>query len=234
MTWRITAGKIVGFFAAMLGVCVLGYGFWDDLKERYGQSTLNDEYMNEKLVENRGYYLRLAAAIVDDRFFGVGLNNWSYWVSETYGARVNTPFHYNRYREIPEDQKEDGDFELNFAAPAHNLAALTVGELGVPGLLLFMLIWLRWFQMGVAFYFKRDRGIMRLVGLGIFWGMVGVFLQSITEWSFRHTPIFLTFHTAAGVLASLYAARRQPEPETEPMEAAEFFEEDELAPTAAP
>jgi hypothetical protein len=37
------------------------------------------------------------------------------------------------------------------AAPAHSLAALTVGELGIPGLVLLTVLWLRWFQMGSSF-----------------------------------------------------------------------------------
>ena len=37
------------------------------------------------------------------------------------------------------------------AAPAHCLGALTAGELGFPGLFLFTLLWLRWFQMGASF-----------------------------------------------------------------------------------
>jgi len=235
MTWRITAGKIIATFAVAIGLCGLGYCFWDNLKERYAESTLQDEYMNENLVENRGYYLRLASAIVEDRFFGVGLNNWSYWVSERYGARINTPFRYNSYNEIPPGLLNTDDNQLNFAAPAHNLGALTVGELGVPGLVLFLLLWLRWLQMGASFFFKRNRTAMRQLGLGILFGMLGVFFQSVTEWSFRHTPVFLTFHATAGVLASLYFARRHPqsEAESEEVEVAEVVEEEQWSPAAA-
>jgi hypothetical protein len=224
MSWRITATKIATALLVVLGLGGMSYFFWDNLKERYQEATLKDEYLNEKLVENRGYYLRLASVIVEDRFFGVGLNNWSYWVSERYGARIDTPYH--SYNEIPSDLRNTDDNQLNFAAPAHNLAALTVGELGVPGLALFLLLWLRWFQMGATFYFKRGDFVMRQLALGVLWGMVGVFLQSVTEWSFRHTPVFLTFHAVAGVLATLYVARRsaEPEPEVEAPESEEWVE----------
>ena len=225
MSWRITIKKILAALAIIIGMGGLGFSFWDNLKERYAEATLSDEYLNENLVENRGYYLRVASVIVEDRFFGVGLNNWSYWVSERYGAKLHSRYH--SYNEIPEDQKNTGNFQMNFAAPAHNLGALTVGELGVPGLALFLLMWLRWFQMGAVFHFRRSFHPMRQLGVGIVWGMGGVFLQSVTEWSFRHTPVFLSFHVAAGALASLYAMRREiPDDTEEEMDEAEFVEEE--------
>ena len=77
--------------------------------------------------------------------------------------------------------------------PAHNLAALTLGELGVPGLVLFGLLWLRWFGMGAASCPFRARSPMRVMGVGLFFGICGIFGQSLTEWVYRQTPIYLTF-----------------------------------------
>jgi hypothetical protein len=48
---------------------------------------------------------------------------------------------------------------------------------------------------------------MRQVGTGIFFGVCGIFLQGLTEWVYRQTPIFVTFHILVGVLASLYYRR---------------------------
>jgi peptidoglycan/LPS O-acetylase OafA/YrhL len=50
---------------------------------------------------------------------------------------------------------------------------------------------------------------MHLLGLGIFFATCGIFLQSLTEWTFRQTPIFFTFHLLLGVLASLYYHKRK-------------------------
>jgi hypothetical protein len=222
ISWQITPKKVIAVVLISIGVGGLSFKFWDDLKARYEESTLSDEYLNDKLVENRGYYLRLARVIVEDRFFGVGLNNWSYWVSKRYGAEINTP--YSDYDDLPPGLTSDDDFASNFAAPAHNLAALTIGELGVPGLAIFLLLWLRWFQMGASFFWKRARAGTRRVGLGIFFGLIGIFLQSITEWSFRHTPIFLTVHVAVGVLASLYYLRREESVVVEAEESEEVLE----------
>jgi hypothetical protein len=205
VSWRITAKKVAAATLIALAVAGLIAKSWDSLKERYLEATFEQEYLDDQ-VEGRGYYLRLAKAIMDDRFFGVGLNNWSYWVSKEYGARLGSKYEdYDDLAEADRDLVDSG----SFAAPAHNLAALTIGEVGVPGLVLFALIWMRWFQMGVVFLWKRSVAALHQMGVGIFFGICGVFLQSVTEWTYRQTHILLTFHILLGVLASLYYLRRE-------------------------
>ena len=206
MSWRITPKKILA--AGLVALCCAGLFFkaWGELKERYAEATFKDEYLDDQ-QEGRGYYLRLAKVIVEDNFFGVGLNNWSFWVSKKYGAQVGRP--YDGYDALRTNKPDDQTLEnLVWAAPAHNLAALTVGELGVPGLMLFALLWMRWFQMGLRFLFKKNPDPMHQIGVGLFFGLCGIFLQSVTEWTFRQTHIFLTFNILIGALASLCYARR--------------------------
>lgn len=216
ISWRITPKKLAAI--ALIFVCVAGVaiGIWKQLKDRYEVSTLSEEYFDKDAVESRGYFLRLARVIMEDKFLGIGLNNWSYWVSKKYGAELNTP--YDDYDALTWDQHNVSDVDYNYAAPAHNLAALTVGELGVPGLALFTIVWLRWFQIGATFLWKTRRNTIRLFGVGLFAGVVGVFLQSITEWTFRQTHMFLMVHIFVGAMASLYHARRltRCEPADEP------------------
>jgi hypothetical protein len=206
ISWRITLKKIA--LTALIAVAIAGLFLksWDMMKARYAEATLEQEYLDEK-VEGRGYYLRLARTVVEDRFFGVGLNNWSYWVSKKYGAQLGTPYEdYDDIADVP--NKEDLPTD-NYAAPAHNLGALTAGELGVPGLTLFALCWLRWFQMGASFLWRRTPAAIHRLGVGLFFGTCGIFLQSITEWTYRQTHIFLTFHLLLGTLASLYWLKRR-------------------------
>jgi hypothetical protein len=63
--------------------------------------------------------------------------------------------------------------------------------------------------MGATFLWKKNRTAMRQLGIGILFAILAVFLQSLTEWTFRQTQIHLTFHAALGVLASLYSIRRK-------------------------
>jgi len=205
VSWRITPKKLIA--TALVVLCIAGLSFktWDSLKGRYAEATFKDEYLDDQ-QEGRGYYLRLAKVIVEDSFFGVGLNNWSFWVSKKYGAMVGRP--YDDYGDLHSNKPDDQTIEnLVWAAPAHNLAALTVGELGVPGLIIFALLWGRWFQMGFRFLFNRTPEAMHRLGVGLFFCLCGIFLHSLTEWTFRQTHIFLTFNVLVGTLASLYYAR---------------------------
>ena len=206
VSWRITVKKILATGLVLLCIAGLSLKTWDSLKGRYAEASFKDEYLDDQ-QEGRGYYLRLAMAISEDRFFGVGLNNWSYWVSKKYGAMIGRPYHDYDDLLDPEPDTE-AVATLIWAAPAHNLAALTVGELGVPGLLLFGLLWVRWFQMGVRFLFPRTPDAMHRLGVGLFFCVCGIFLHSLTEWTFRQSHIFMTFNILVGTLASLCFAKR--------------------------
>mgnify|MGYP001606033840 CR=1 FL=1 len=170
---------------------------------------MQEEYF-APTIDGRGIYLRLAKMIATDHFFGVGLNNWSFHVSRTYGPRLGFRFVDYDYL-VSVYGTEDAELFANsyLAAPAHNLAALTLGELGVPGLALFGLLWLRWFGMGAAFLFRPRAEPMRVMGVGLFFGVCGIFGQSLTEWVYRQTPILFTFYILLGALASLTALRRK-------------------------
>jgi O-antigen ligase len=204
-SWRITLKKVAATGLIAVSVAGLVYKTWGTLKARYTESTLAEEYLDET-IEGRGYYLRQAKVIVDDRFFGVGLNNWSYWVSKKYGQQLGKA--YEDYDDLTYSPSKEVLPSFYYAAPAHNLAALTVGELGVPGLLLFGIVWLRWLSLAAGFLWRRSFDAPRQIAVGIFFGTCGVGLQSLTEWTYRQTHIFMTFHLLLGVLASLCYLRR--------------------------
>lgn len=208
-TWRFTAKKL-GWIAvvALIGALVVRQS-WDNVVERYQQATLQQEYF-DRGTEGRGVYLRWAKTILDEHPYGVGLNNWSYWVSREYGPRDG--YYYEDYGDFsnpPPRESEDPGFH---AAPAHNLFALTAGELGYAGGIVFLLMWLRWLQLGGLFLFRRLTWPMHRLGVGIFFGTCGIFLQSMTEWVYRQTPIYFTFSILLGTLASLTWTRRHVAP----------------------
>jgi hypothetical protein len=203
---------------------------------------MEQEYGNKKNM-GRGYYIRMAKAIARDYFFGVGLNNWSYWVSNKIGPQHGYKFvpYKGTDREPSTIIPSDSNVDEAQAAPAHNLGALTVGELGIPGLILFGILWLRWFQMGASFFSPRIPDPLRRLPVGIFFGFVGMFLQCLTEWVFRHLPLYYTFHVMLGVLMSLYYLKRrakraevlesEPEPDESPQVVS--WPEDTGAPAAS-
>lgn len=210
MSYRLSARKLATLLLVAVAVSALAAKSWATLRERFAESTLTEEY-SQKRNQGRGYYLRVAHAIAEERPFGVGLNNWSYWVSNHYGPRLGYKFTpYRGTDREPSYHIRPGATNIDNpqAAPAHNLGALTLGELGYPGLLLFALLWTRWLTLGLRFFWRRSQDPMRRVAIGIFFGMLGLWLQSLTEWVFRHSPVFYMFHILLGALAGLCYVRR--------------------------
>jgi O-Antigen ligase len=208
-SYRITLRKVLLTLLVMLGMAGALAKAWKTVGARFAGDSLKNEY-SAKHEQNRGYYIRIATAIAKDSWFGVGPNNWSYWVSDKYGPRLG--WHFLPY--VGTDQKPKQivpagrDIDDPQAAPAHSLAALTAGEMGIGGLALLTLLWLQWLLMGATFLWPRSPDPMRRIGVGIFFGMCGTFFQSLTEWVFHQTPIYFTFNILLGVLASLIYVRK--------------------------
>ncbi len=209
MSFRVTARKIAICMLVALAATGVIAKAWKTLALRFAASTPKEEY-EDKHNMGRGYYLRIAQAIAREEFFGVGLNNWSYWVSQKYGPRLGFPFTpYKGTDRAPSQTIKPGSkLDAPQAAPAHNLGALTLGELGIPGLTFFALVWTRWFQMGASFLWRRSPLLGRQLAVGLFFATCGLFLQNLTEWAFRHLPVFYTSHILLGALASLYYLRK--------------------------
>ena len=209
-SFRVTLRNIMITGGVVLALCFGVAYSWETMMQRFEGASLEEE--KEK---GRGEYIRLAKLIVADRFFGVGLGNWSYWVSNKYGPIDGSPFKpYIGTSEEPDRVNPKG-LETAQAPPAHNLGALTAGELGYPGLLLFLVVWLRWFHLGLGFLWKRRADPMLRIGAGLFFAVCAAFFQSLTEWEYRQTPIMFIFHILLGVLAALHWRKKNPRPEPE-------------------
>jgi O-antigen ligase len=208
-SWRLSPRRVVMRSLLLVGAAALVAAFWGPIERRYSQATLEDEYLDTSL-DGRGVYLRLSGEIVKDHFFGVGLNNWSYSVSSIYGPRIGYRFvDYDHLISIYGTANDKQFADSYLAAPAHNLAALTLGELGVPGFVIFAMLWVRWLSMATPFLLLPRSDPMRAMGVGLLFGICGIFGQSLTEWVYRQTPILFTFYILLGALASLAHARRQ-------------------------
>jgi len=208
-SWRLSPSRIVVRGLLVVFAAAWVAASWSRMEQRYASATLEEEYF-DPTIDGRGIYLRLAKMIATEHFFGVGLNNWSYRVSRTYGPRLGFRFVDYDYLTAVYGTDDPELFANSYlAAPAHNLAALTLGELGAPGLVLFAALWLRWFTLGAAFLWRPRAEPMRVIGVGVFFGVCGIFGQSLTEWVYRQTPILFTFSILLGALASLTAIRRR-------------------------
>src|SRR5207248_11308102 len=111
---------------------------WKTLKARFAESNLTQEYGAHTKNLGRGYYIRIAEAIAGDNWLGVGLNNWSFWVSNKYVLRLGYKFvpYWGTDTEPSVRVPSGSNVDEAQAAPAHSLGALTRGELGIPGSIL--------------------------------------------------------------------------------------------------
>ncbi len=199
----LTPKKIVIGILIMAAVGGALYRSWDSLMSRYAGTSLEEEYLEDDM-QGRGMYLHIAAVVVQDHFFGVGLNNWSYVVTEEYYPRLGHAAVSYGGTDINVQGLSKNEYTHMMAPPAHNLGALTIGELGVPGFIIFYLIWGRWFQMGASFFRGRSRRLASRLGIGAFFGASASFLQCLTEYGFRHSHIFFLMHILMGALAAAY------------------------------
>ena len=210
ISYRITARKVVvTFLVVALAVGITAKG-WHSITTRFNEVSMKDEYGKHNL--GRGYYLRVARLIAVNEPIGVGLNNWSYWVSGKWSHMLGYGFvpYKGTDKEPSLKMPEHGLVDDSpQAAPAHNLCAITVGELGIPGLLIFLTLWFRWFQMAGSFLRPRSSDPMCRMGVGIFFCLVGAFLHSWTEWALRQYTLYFLLHILVGALASLYWIKRQ-------------------------
>ena len=202
--FHFSSRRLLAIALAFLVALGLFYKAKDTVLSRFQSRSLAMEYSSQG-KEGRGVYFRLANEIYRHQPLGVGLNNWSYAVSNTYGRLQG--FGYVPYidaHQVPDQQiPYRSGLDAAQAAPAHNLIALTLGEVGIPGLILFLLLWARWFSLAIPFLWRRSPELPYRLGVGLLFALVAVFMQSGTEWIFRQTNIFFLFHLMLGVLASL-------------------------------
>jgi len=207
---RITPTKI-GVVALMLvSGAVLYPKLAPSFQARFAsEGGLEKEFGGED-HEGRGAYLVLARMMSAESFWGCGLNNWSYCVSNRYGPMIGL-----QYLPYPgtDERPPDGPIPANSniddpqAPPGHSLYAITLGETGWLGVILFVWVWLCWLWMAGSFFFRPSAAFRSRFGVGVFFGLMGAFSQSVSEWEYRQTPLLFLIHILLGALAAVYPAR---------------------------
>ena len=195
---------------ALCGVVALAMAM-DTIMSRMDETDLEAEYAGAE-NEGRGVYIRLCQLAVKDYPLGVGLNNWSYRMTNNYAHRIGLNYHRYRGTDIIPPQYTLPNMDAPQAAPAHNLFVLVLGELGWPGLVLFVLIWFRFMFMSLGFAFSGRGDLATRFATGVFGALMALTIQGITEWEYRQTPIFLLYHALMGMLVAVAHMRKQERP----------------------
>lgn len=138
-------------------------------------------------IEFRGLYNNEAKRMAHDHTFGVGLGNFSAYSWLKYGQEVGLG---------------------EYGTPAHNLWYLTLGEVGFPGLLAFIVYWLRFYSIGLPFLFRRRTDLIYAVAASaVAASMIG-HIQNMLQLSYRQTSIYMLNKILMGmVVAAWYIDR---------------------------
>ena len=199
---------MIGCVAVVLGIFVaMTYG---DFKARFDAEGFDKEYRG-KVWEGRGAYLIQARGIVEREPFGCGLNNWSWCVSNRFGPIVEQYYVPYVGTDAPPPRRRHrrhAHIDNPHAAPAHSLYAITLGETGWPGVVLFGVVWARWFTMTGTFFFGRTSALRSRFGIGVLGSVIGAFGQSFSEWEVRQTPLAFLLHILLGAIAGVHAGKR--------------------------
>jgi hypothetical protein len=124
-----------------------------------------------------------ATAMARQSFFGVGINNYSHVINNTEFSRF-----------IP----NEGDRGI-----VHNIYLLHASEMGWLGLSVFLLMIGRFLVMAARIIKLRRNNLISWIAIGIFAGMITLWLQATLEWAFRQTYLTVEFFLIAGFLAAL-------------------------------
>ena len=175
--------KNIAFIAlgALIGVAVFAMAF-DTLMSRFGGDAEAD-------LEYRGLYNEEAVLMAQDHFFGVGIGNFSAYSWDRYARMV--------------------DPDLTPGTPAHHVWYLTLGELGIPGVIAFALIWIRFYQLTLRFIFTRQQGFIISVGIACVAATILNHVQNLLHMSYRQTPMYFMTRLMMGMAVAVWYYQRE-------------------------
>ena len=133
----------------------------------------------------RGKYNMKAKLMASDNLFGVGIGNFSAWSWLKYASEV--------------------DEELPPGTPPHNLWFINLGELGYPGLIAFILIWLRFFAIAVKnIITSRKDPFLLTVSASCLGACLALHFQSMLQLGFRQSPQYFLMIIISAVVVAIH------------------------------
>ncbi|MEI8205445.1 MAG: O-antigen ligase family protein [Kiritimatiellales bacterium] len=137
----------------------------------------------------RGKYNAEAKMMAHDHVWGVGLGNFSAWSWERYAEQV--------------------DPDLSPGTPAHNNWYLTLGEMGVPGVIALAIFWIRYFLLAAPFYLRVKKDTLSTMAMAGCTAVIVDQLQSLLQLGYRQTPMYFMMMIFVGVTVAAWYARRE-------------------------
>lgn len=136
----------------------------------------------------RKIYYEQAWEMAQAHPFGVGLNNYPWYANVWWGIPYAST-------SDPGDGTQQG--------LAHSAFAMTLSELGFPGIVLFLALWIRWLTLSGLFFFVRPPNFYTFIMIGCFFSIIGAALSAITEHNFRNQMFFIVFNIVLGFMVAV-------------------------------
>lgn len=92
----------------------------------------------------------------------------------------------------------------------HNIYIVTAAETGTIGLIVFLMIGLRFLIIGGQSAICKQHAEASMWMIGIFGGLLAVYFQGLAEWSIRQTPLWYLFCSLIGLLVSQMQSKKFP------------------------
>ncbi|MCD6117682.1 O-antigen ligase family protein [bacterium] len=171
--------SVLTFLLIIVMAVTLIAGTANPIKERLSENDKGSAYVRIPLM------VVALSMIKANPIIGVGLNNYTF-VHQNYDYGVDKITSY-------------------YPVPVHNFFLQLTGEVGIPGLLFFLLFIITVFYRGLSYSNKRSDRTAWIV-YGILAGSVGFFIQGMVEntslGSFNVYPLWVLYGTLAGIVES--------------------------------
>lgn len=146
------------------------------------------ERASERSGETRVRLAKIAVRMANDKFWGIGLNNW--------GVKVNPPYTYAEGLRPVEDE----DFKDAIVETIYLLVAAECGWIGFTSLIL----WFGYYFVQNALNIRRYKNTpTSYMPIGIFAGLFAVLGQSTLEWALKQTPNFYELMLIFAIIAAM-------------------------------
>lgn len=146
------------------------------------------ERASERSGETRVRLAKIAVRMANDKFWGIGLNNW--------GVKVNPPYTYAEGLR----PKEDDEFKDGIVETIYLLVAAECGWIGFTSLIL----WFGYYFMQNALNIKKYKNTATsYMPIGLFAGLIANFGQSTLEWALKQKTNFYELVLFFAIIAAM-------------------------------
>lgn len=158
----------------------------------YAAPMVADRFENasERSKEGRILLAHTAIIMANDKFFGIGLNNWS--------LKASYPYTYTNFDDLNVPNPEE--YKRGIVETTYLLVAAECGWIGLVSLL----CWLGYYFINniinIFIYKETD---FQYMPIGIFAGLFAVLGQSTLEWVLKQTPNFYELMLIFAIIAAM-------------------------------